>query len=326
MKAIAFTRYGAPDVLELVEVEKPKVQDNEVLIKIHASTVTSGDARIRNGTRKSLPLWPISKIAIGFTKPRKTRLGWDLAGEVVSVGKDVQRFQEGDHVYGMSGNGTNAQYISMPEEGSITLKPDNMTYEEAASVPFGALSALFFLRKGKIKTGQKVLVYGASGSLGTFAVQLANYFGAEVTGVCSTSNLQLVKSLGADHVIDYTKEDFTKNEEAYDIIFDTVGKTSFSRCKHVLQPNGHYVLAVFDFPEIVQMLWTSVIGKQKVYCGISEEKQEDLLLLKDLIEKGEIKSVIDKHYSYEQIAEAHEYVDKGHKKGSVVVTWSHEED
>ncbi|NDI33303.1 NAD(P)-dependent alcohol dehydrogenase [Chengkuizengella sediminis] len=320
MKAIVYQKYGSPDVLELKEMAKPIPNDNEVLIKVYARTVSSGDARMRNGTRATLPLWPISKIAIGLRKPKKTLLGMDLAGEIESVGKNVKRFRKGDQVYGFCGKGTYSEYVCLSEEGPIVIKPSNMTYEEAASVPFGAASALYFLRKGNIKSGQKVLIYGASGSLGTFAVQLAKYFGAEVTGVCSTTNLELVKSLGADKVIDYTKEDFTKNGQTYDIIFDTVDKTLFSRCKSSLKQKGVYVLAVIHFPQIVQMLYTSMIGSKKVKSGITPGRTEELNFLKELIEAEKLKSVIDRQYRLEQTAEAHGYVEKGHKKGNVVIT------
>ncbi|OEH94393.1 NAD(P)-dependent alcohol dehydrogenase [Bacillus solimangrovi] len=320
MKAIMYTRYGSSNVLQLKEVEKPTVKDNEVLIKIYARTVSSGDVRMRIGSRKSLPLWPISKMAIGFTKPKRTILGMDLAGEIVEVGKDVKLFKQGDQVYGFNEKGTYAEYISLPEDGPITIKPESMTYEEAAAVPFGAVSALYFLRKGNIQSEHKVLVYGASGSVGTYAVQLAKYFGAEVTGVCSSTNVELVKSLGADRVIDYTKEDFTKNDQSYDIIFDTVGKTKFSNCKASLKPKGYYVLAVMNFKQLFEILWTSKIGSKKVVSGLTPSRSEDLTFLKELIEAGEIKPVIDRSYPFEEIAKAHEYVEKGHKKGNVVIT------
>ncbi|KQU08173.1 hypothetical protein ASG65_13440 [Bacillus sp. Leaf13] len=324
MKAIICTKYGPPDVLQLKEVEKPAPKDNEVLIKIYATTVSSGDARMRSSTFPK-GFWLPGRIALGLIKPKKSILGYELAGEIEAIGKDVKRFNEGDLVFGFTGAsfGSNAEYICLPEE-RVVVKPDNMTYEEAASVPFGALSSLFFLRdKGNIQSGQKVLIYGASGSLGTFAIQLAKHFGSEVTGVCSTTNLELVKSLGADKVIDYTNEDFTKYGKTYDIIFDTVGKTSFSRCKSSLKQKGFYLAAVAGLPQFVQMLWTSMIGSKKVIGGITPGRTEDLIFLKELIEAGKIKSVIDRHYPLEQIAEAHTYVEKGHKKGNVVITLEH---
>jgi NADPH:quinone reductase-like Zn-dependent oxidoreductase len=249
-----------------------------------------------------------------------------LAGEIEAIGKEVKLFKKGDQVFGYDGSkfGAYAEYVCRPEEGALAIKPANMTYEEATAVPHGGLAALFFLRdKGNIQSGQKVLIYGASGGVGTAAVQLARYFGAEVTGVCSTTNVEMVRSLGADKVIDYTKEDFTENGQTYDIIFDTVGKTSFSRCKNSLEKNGRYILTVFDVPQIIQMLWTSVTGSRKVICAVASEKKEDLIFLKELVEAGEIRSVIDRRYPLEETAAAHAYAEKGHKKGNVVITLDH---
>ena len=325
MKAIVYTKYGPPDVLQLKEVEKPAPRDKEVLIRVYATTVTAADYRIR-GFKVSIGLWLLARIAIGLIRPKKTILGAEFAGGIEAVGKDVKLFKEGDQVFGYDGSGFGAyaEYLCRSEEGAVAIKPANMTYEEAAAVPHGGLSALYFLRdKGNIQSGQKVLIYGASGAVGTSAIQLARYFGAEVTGVCSTTNLEMVKSLGADKVIDYTKEDFTESGETYDIIFDTVGKTSFSRCRSSLKQKGVYLLTVFDIPQIVQMLWTSMTGSKKVICAIALERAEDLIFLKELVEAGKIKSVIDRRYPFEQTAEAHAYAGKGHKKGNVVITLDH---
>jgi len=323
MKAIVCTKYGPPDVLQLKEVEKPTPKDNEVLVKVYATTATKFDCWTRSCTAPT-GFGLLSRIASGIRKPRQPILGTELAGEIEAVGKDVKLFKEGDQVFAFTESlGAYAEYICLPEEKGLALKPTNMTYEEAAAVPYGALTALYFLRKGNIQNGQKVLIFGASGGVGNYAVQLAKYFGAEVTGVCSTTKLELVKSLGADKVIDYTKEDFTKSGQTYDIIFDTVGKTSFSRCKSSLKQNGRYLLAVFGMRQLVQMLRTSIIGSKKVICALATQKKEDLIFLKELIEAGKIKSVIDRRYPLEQIAEAHRYVETGHKKGNVVITLEH---
>ncbi|MCJ7426458.1 MAG: NAD(P)-dependent alcohol dehydrogenase [Dehalococcoidales bacterium] len=323
MKAIVCTRYGPPEVLQLKEVEKPTPRNNEVRIKIFATTVTSGDSRMRSFT-VPLSFWLLARIALGLRKPKKAILGSELAGEIESAGEDVKLFKKGDQVFAYPGHngGAYAEYICMPENGCLAIKPANMTFEEAAAIPFGGNTALYFLRKGNVRSGQKVLIYGASGSVGTFAVQLAKYFGAEVTGVCGTTNLELVKSLGADKVIDYTKEDFTKNGETYDVIFDAVGKSSFSGCIRSLKKEGIYLHAVATPAVMLRMRWASMMSSKKLIGGTAIPDTENLILLKELVEAGKIKPVIDRCYPLEQTAEAHRYVDKGHKKGNVVITIS----
>jgi NADPH:quinone reductase-like Zn-dependent oxidoreductase len=303
-------------------VEKPTPKDNKVLIKIFATSVTTGDCNARGFVFVPPGFGPIPRLMFGFRKPRKTILGFELAGEIEAVGKDVKLFKEGEQVFGAAGTnfGAYAEYICLPEEGALALKPTNLTFEEAAAVPFGGTTALHFLRNlGKVQSGQKVLIHGASGGVGTYAVQLAKYYGADVTGVCSSVNLELVKSLGASKVIDYTKEDFTKNGETYDIIFDTRGKTTFSGCKNSLKLKGIYLAGAGGPQVFVQMLWTSMTGK-KVLAGVAPESKEDLIFLKELVEAGKIKPVIDRCYPLEQTADAHRYVDQGHKKGNVVIT------
>jgi len=322
MKTIIQTQYGSPDVLQLQEVEKPTPADNEVLVKVHATTVTATEATFRKGE----PYF--SRLFTGITNPKIKTLGEELAGEVVAVGKDVKLFKTGDQVFGTAGPdfGANAEYITIPEDEVLAIKPTNMTYEEAAASVDGFLTALPFLRdKGNIQHGQKVLINGASGSVGAAAVQVAKYYGAEVTGVCSTSNLELVKSIGADHVIDYTKEDFAQNGQTYDIIFDAVGKTTFPHVKNSLTSNGTFLEAGIGLSIFPSVLWTAVVGGKKAKIAATglrspQERTKDLILLKELIETGKIKPVIDRRYPLEQIADAHRYVDTGRKKGNVVIT------
>jgi NADPH:quinone reductase-like Zn-dependent oxidoreductase len=315
MKAVVCTKYGPPDVLQLMEVEKPVPKDNEVCIKIFATAVTASDCIVRGF---KLPVWHpmgfMMGVVLGFKKPKNPILGQVLAGEIEMVGKNVKRLKAGDPVYAFTYMrfGTYAEYTCVPEKSAVALKPSNLTYEEAAAVPYGSLLALYTLKKGNIQRGQKVLIYGASGAIGTSALQLARHLGAKITGVCSTANIEMVRSLGADTVIDYTKEDCTNKGELYDCILDAVGKKKTStfkmQCKKALTPNGKYISIDDGTP------------------GMNpEDSIEALIFLRELIEAGGMKPVVDKCYPLEQIVEAHEYVDKGHKKGNVVITVEHKQ-
>ena len=324
MKAIVYTKYGSPAVLQLKEVAKPTPKDNEVLIKIHATTVTSGDWRVRS-LNVPTGFGLISRLVFGVLRPRQPILGTELAGEIESIGKDVSKFKAGDQVFAFAGAsmGCYAEYKCMPEDGAVALKPANLSYDEAAAISFGGTTALDFFRRGKLQSGEKVLVNGASGGVGTAAVQLAKHFGADVTGVCSTANVELVKSLGANHVIDYTQDDFTKDSETYDIIMDTVGTAPFSRSKGSLKEGGRLLLVLGGLPDMLEIPWVRMTSSKRVIAGPAAEHAEDLRFLAELAEAGEFKPVIDRRYPFEHIAEAHRYVDTGRKKGNVIITMEH---
>ena len=320
MKAAVNESYGPPNVVHIKEIAKPVPQENEVLIKLKAGTVTSGDARIR-ALNVPFGFKIISRLVFGITKPRKKVLGVEYAGVIEAVGKSVTAFQVGDEVFG--GNekmGCHTEYITMPENAVIVKKPAAISFEEAAAIPFGALSSLTFLRDfGKLKQGEKILINGASGSLGCYAIQLAKYYGAEVTGICSTSNVALVKSLGADHVIDYTQEQIETRGEIYDVVYDTVGKLSFSQCKQVLKPGGRCLFAVAGLSDYWRVLWTAITGGKKLLTGVSIFKRDNLEFIVELIQQGKLRAVIDKRYPLTSIADAHRHVDSGRKKGNVVI-------
>ena len=321
MLAVVYEKYGSPDVLEFQEISKPTPKNNEILIKVRATTVTVADVRSRSFTVPA-SVWLPARISLGLTKPKKATLGVELAGEVESVGKDVMHFQKGDQVFAATliSFGAYAEYICLPEDAAVAIKPSNISYEEAAALPIGARTALHYIRKADVQPGQKVLVYGASGSVGTYAVQLAKYFGAKVTGVCSTANLGLVRSLGANRVVDYTVEDFSTKGETYDVVFEAVNKSSFSACMGVLKEGGIYVNITEPFPSM-QMLREKMRSSKKVMLGENApERAEDLIFLKELVEAGKLKPVVDRGYPMKQIVEAHRYVDKGHKRGNVVIT------
>ncbi|MEM7336792.1 MAG: NAD(P)-dependent alcohol dehydrogenase [Chloroflexota bacterium] len=321
MKAIVCTSYGGPDVLQLQQVNKPVPKDNEFLIKVHAATATTAGLSGRTGEPK------FARLFSGLRQPKNDILGVELAGEVVAVGKSVTRFKVGDELFGMTGAttpGAYAEFKCMPEDGALIIKPDNMNFEESAAIVEGGITAVNFLKnKANIQKGQKVLIYGASGSVGTASVQIAKHYGAEVTGVCSGANVEMVKAIGADKVIDYKKEDFTKNGETYDIIFDTVGKRSFPQCKDSLKPNGIF-LDAGNASTILHMMWTSVFGQKKAilsasYVRSAKEILKDLVVTKEIIAAGHLKAVIDRCYPLDQTADAHRYVETERKKGNVVI-------
>lgn len=325
MKAIVWTHYGPPEGLELQEVDKPTPKDNEVLIKIHATTVTAGDCEIRSLTLARLFRLPL-RLYAGWSKPERIKiLGQELAGEIESVGKDVKLFKPGERVFGTTGLGFGAyaEYICLPEGtemGALATKPNNMTYEEAAAVPTAGLEALHFLSKANLSNGDKILIVGAGGSIGTYAVQLAKSFGGIVTAVDSGGKLEMLRSIGADHVIDYTQQDFTASGETYDVIFDVPGKSSFARSLGALGPNGRYLIGNPGLSQMVRGLWASSTSGKKIIIGAANQTKEDLLFLRELVEAGKLKAVIDRSYPLAQTAEAHRYVDSGQKKGNVVIT------
>lgn len=316
MKAAVYTQYGAPEVLQLKEVSKPTPKENEILLRIKATAVNSGDVRLRKADPFAV------RLIFGLIKPKVNILGSVFSGEIESVGKEVKLFKTGDQVFGHADMsfGAYAEYICIPEDRSLSLKPTNISHDEAAAIPFGGVTALHFIKKTIIKENQKVLVVGASGAVGSAAIQLAKSYGAIVTGVCSTSNIDLVKSIGADKVIDYTKEDFTQNGEIYDLIFDTVNSISVSRSLKSINKNGVMILSAAGMREMIQGLWISMTSKKNVLTGVISHSAADIYFLKDLVERGKFKSVIDRVYTLEQIAEAHAYVEKGHKKGNISIT------
>lgn len=321
MKAFVYEKYGPPDVLELKEVAKPTPKHDEVLIKAHAATVTSADWRARS-LEMPAGFGFMGRLFFGIRKPRQPILGTEMAGEVESLGKDVSKFQVGDQVFAFGGArmGCYAEYKCMPENGLVAFKPSNLSYDEAAALSFGGTTALHFFRKGELRSGESVLVNGASGGVGTAAVQLAKHFGAKVTGVCSTANVEMVRALGADHVIDYTKADFTKSGERYDVIVDTVGTAPYSRGKASLNKGGRLLMVLGSLPDMLKSPWAALIGGRKVIAGQASERVEDLIFLAELAAAGEYKPVIDRRYPFDRLPEAHRYVDTGRKRGNVIIT------
>jgi NADPH:quinone reductase-like Zn-dependent oxidoreductase len=328
MKAVEYTEYGPPEVLRLAEVEKPAPGENEVLVKVHAASVNYGDVLARKFNQVSpgnftmpLLLWPVVRLTFGWSKPRKRVLGNEFAGEVEAVGASVTRFKVGDPVYGYRGQsmGTYAEYLTMPEDGTLAIKPANTTYEEAAALPYAGIMASNLLR-GRVQPGDKVLILGASGGIGSGLVQLAKHSGANVTGVCGTPRLEYVSALGADQVIDYTVEDFTQRGETYDLVIDILGVSSFALVKGILREGGRYLRVSFKMKQLLEMLWTSITGGKKVLCVMSGESPEDLDYVRTLVEAGDMRSIVDRAFPLEETAEAHRYVESGQRKGAVAIT------
>jgi NADPH:quinone reductase-like Zn-dependent oxidoreductase len=325
MKAIVFTEYGSPEVLHLAEIPKPTPKDNEILVRVRATPVNYGDLTARDFAHSQFnmpaPLFLPARLAFGWNRPKTQILGSELAGDVEAVGKSVTKFKPGDAVIAYVGMkmGANAEYICLPESGTIAIKPVNMGYAEAATLPYGAIMAVSLLQKAKLKPGQKILINGASGGIGAMAVQLAKHYGADVTGICGAPRLDYVTALGADKVIDYKKQDFTQNGETYDVIFDILGRSSFARCKNSLIPNGIYLLASFKSRALWDMIWTSFASPKKVICAMADEKAENLVFVKELVEEGKIKAIVDRRFPLEQTAEAHRYIESGGRQGNIVL-------
>ncbi len=323
MKAIVYERYGPPEVLQLRDVATPTPGDNELLINTHATTVTSGDWRVRS---LDVPFGfkTISRLIFGIAKPRQPILGSEMSGVVEAVGKDVTKFKVGDAVfaYASAKMGCHAEYIVMPQDGAVMRKPDSVSFDDAAALCFGGTTALHFFRQGKLQAGERILINGASGAVGTAAVQLARHFGAHVTGVCSGANVELVRSLGADHVMDYKQENFTAGDQRYDLIMDTVGTAPYARCKPILAERGRCLMVYASMPDMLRALWVGLTSKHRIVAGPAATRVEDLQLLADLAAAGTFKPVIGKRFAFEQMVEAHRHVDTGHKRGNVVITFT----
>ena len=329
MKAVVFTEYGSPDVLKLKELPRPAPKENELLVRVRATPVNYGDLTARNfaGSEFNMAalLYLPARLSFGWNRPKINVLGSELAGEVAAVGSRVTKFKPGDSIFAYIGMkmGANAEYICLPENGSVALKPANLSYDEAATLPYGAIMAVSLLQKARLQPGQRILINGASGGIGGMAVQLAKAYGAEVTGVCGAPRREYVKSLGADQVIDYAKEDFTRNGESYNVILDVLGRTSFARCKNSLTPDGVLLFASFKGRALFDMFRTTLFSRQKVICALANEKVDSLLLVKELAEAGKVKALVDKRFPLEQTAVAHRYIEAGHRQGNVVITLNH---